>query len=516
MITLREYSPIVTATMLLAFANPASASTANGQQAKAPVASKTLTITGWPVNWQQPVWQLAENDPIFGTLVCPALTQLDLASKKSEPQLAKAIKADDKTWQISLSSKAAYWDGQQVTSKSVAALLKTELAPHIERMFAGRLAIPKASYATPSATSLKITWQSKPKFGPYVLNNLPVRKKTDAGWQCAGAFEPMAKGDAKTLALASPKSKAKRGKKPKFSYIQFVDAAPLAKGKKAKKASHSMHFQFAESFAGNPWRRLSDQKISCKRTMPTSVITAIMWNPKGRFTSDRTFRGAMTHLTPRGALLRSGGGNLGKLVSAPIPRHHPGYNRRVFVRSFSYPKAIKILEQLGYKRPVHDKPRNLPDGKTPLVLNIGTMSPEGPLHKVLSDSYMSVGITLKYVPIKDAGAIPANVQKTLDGVLMGLKLPYPSGNILPLLTTASPFGDGYASLGRHFIPYLRSLSTGKPDFGKLRSAHVALYQYEPMSVLMQYSQCLSVSSPKIAVRKTPNVKNPEWLKNIIF
>lgn len=471
-------------------------------------ASTTLTIAGWPQNWQQPVWLLAEEDPLFSALVCPALTQLNLRKNRSEPLLVDKITSDAKTWQITLKKKTALWDGQQVTSTSVADFLKAELAPHIERMFAGRVRIPKATYTMPSATELKIAWQAKPVFGPYVLNSLPFRSKTAAGWQCAGAYKPLAEGDAKVLTLAS----AAGNRSAKFKAIRFTDDA-----KTIKSSPHRLNFRFADTFAGNPWRRLSDQKISCKRSMPTSIITAIMWNPTGRHTKDRQFRGAMTHLTPRGALLRSGGGELGKLVSAAVPRHHPGYNRRVFVRSFSYPKGVKILEQLGYKRVIHDKPRTLPDGKTPLVLTIGTLSPEGPLHKVLSDSYMSVGIDLKFVTIKDPAHMKPALQNSLDGVLMGLKIPFPSANILPLLSGKdAPFGDGYASLGRHFIPYLRSITTEKPDFSKLRTAHVAMYQQEPMSVLMQYYQCVNVKSAKVALRKAPDVRNPEWLKTLLF
>lgn len=470
-------------------------------------AKKTLTITGWPLNWQLPVWQLAEEDPVFSTMVCPALTQLNLAKKKSEPLLIKSIAESGNSWLLTLDPSARLWDGQQVTSKAIEAFLRKQLEPHVERMFGGKLSFPKAKITAAGKSSVKVSWQRKPGFGPYVLSSLPFRAETKTGWQCAGAFMPLKAGDAKLLTLAPSQSKVSRSKRAKFSYIAFA--------KSAKSVHHHIDFRFAESYAGNPWARLSDKNISCKKSLPSSVITAIMWNPKGPFTHDRQFRGAMTHLTPRGALLRSGSGNLGKLVSAPIPRHHPGYHRRVFVRSFSYPKAIKILEQLGYKRPVYDKPRMLPDGKSPLVLKIGTLSPEGPLHKVLSDSFMSVGIDLEFVKIADPSRIPAAVQKSLDGVLMGLKLPYPSANILPLLT-ASPFADGYASLARHFIPYLRSLTTSKPDFGKLRTAHVALYQQEPFSVLMQYSQCLKVKSPKITVRKAPDVKNPSWLKNLIF
>lgn len=473
-------------------------------------ASTTLTIAGWPLNWQQPVWQLAEEDPLFSALVCPALTQLNLRKQRSEPLLASSIASDGKTWQISLSKTTALWDGQQVTSAAVADFLKAQLAAHIDRMFAGRVSIPKAKYTAPGPQKLTIAWQSKPVFGPYVLSSLPLRVKTAAGWQCAGDYQPLNKDDAKVLTLAASASK-KTTSRAKFKAIRFSDDA-----KTLKSSPHRLNFRFADTFAGNPWRRLSDQKISCKRSVPTSIITAIMWNPDGRYTKDRVFRGAMTHLTPRGALLRSGGGELGKLVSAAVPRHHPGYNRRVFVRSFSYPKAVKILDKLGYKRPIHDKARMLPDGKTPLVLTIGTLSPEGPLHKVLSDSYMSVGIDLKFVAIKDPAQIDPKLKKSLDGVLMGLKIPFPSANILPILGKDSPFGDGYASLGRHFIPYLRSLTTAKPDFGKLRTAHVALYQQEPMSVLMQYYQCLNIKSPKLALRKAPDVRNPEWLKNLLF
>lgn len=493
------------------------ASTAQAQEFD----TKTLTLTGWPFDPALPVWQLAEDDPMFSSLVCPALTRLNLAKNISEPQLASSIKAEGKRWTITLSPTAKLWQGQQLTGKAVAAFLSRQLAPHIKRMFAGQISVPDARYTSTHKQRAIIDWQRKPSFGPYVLSGLPVyiagSTNTSSGkLQCAGAYQPTvaAKNRDKSMTLTLAPSQKNRGK---FTTI-VLRSSPSTKSKIDKKAKsrHSMTFSFADSFDGNPWRRLSDQKISCKRTMPTSVMTAIMWNPDGRYTKERSFRGAMTHLTPRGALLRSGGGNLGKLVSAPIPRHHPGYHRRVFVRSFSYPKAVKILESLGYKRPVHDKPRLLPDGKTPLSLTIGTLSPEGPMHKILADSYRSVGINLKFKRIKNPNVIPTQQKASLDGILMGLKLPYPSGNVLPLLTAESPFGGGYDSLSQQFVPYLQSLTQKRPDFSKLRAAHVALYREEPLSVLLQYSQCVSVSSKKIVLRSSPNVKDPSWLKKLIF
>lgn len=527
---LREYPAllfVVATGMFAVLAPPASATSihtgAKPQATAKPTlkASTTLTIAGWPLNWQQPVWQLAEEDPLFSTLVCPALTQLNLRKKRSEPLLAKSITSSGKTWQISLAAGTTLWNGQQVTSQDVATFLKAELSAHIEKMFAGRVRIPNAQYTMPSADRLVIAWQQKPVYGPYVLNALPLRVKTAEGWQCAGEYKPLVKGDAKVLILVAAANQgatkgtqmaAKRrvtGSTAKFQAIKFTNG-----GKSASK--HRVDFRFAHTFAGNPWRRLSDQKTSCQRSMPTSIVTGILWNPAGRHTQDRVFRGAMTHFTPRGALLRSGGGELGRLVSAAVPRHHPGYNRRVFVRSFSYPKGVEILEKLGYKRPIHDKARTLPDGKTPLVLKIGTLSPEGALHKVLTDSYMSVGIDLKFVRIKDPAHIKPALKASLDGLLMGLKIPYPSANILPILTKDAPFGDGYATLGKHFVPYLLSLTTEKPDFSKLRTAHVAMYQQEPMSVLMQYYQCLNIDSAKVALRKTPDLLDPAWLKNLLF
>lgn len=476
---------------------------------------KTLTIQGWPATLDKPVWEQAAGDAVFSTLVCPALTRLNLSKNRSEPFLAKDVAVSGNTWRVSLDPDARLWDGQSIakSGKAIAAFLKNQLPAHVKRTFGGKVAVPKARYGTSSPDTVTISWERTPVFGPYILNGLPLKLKAKSGhWQCAGEYKPAGKGTRQSLTLVPAHSSTQA----KFARIELTP--PTAQSKRPKLASGSAHlgFSFADAYAGNPWQRMSDKNIRCKNALPTSVITAIMWNPNGRYTDDKVFRGAMTHLTPRGALLRSGGGDLGELLSAPIPRHHPGYHRRVFVRSFSYPKAVKILEKLGYKRPIHDQLRLLPDGKTPMSLTLGTLSPEGSLHKILADTYMSVGIDLKFKRIKDPKTLSTSQRKGLDGILMGLKLPYPSGNIMPLLTSESPFGAGYATLGKHFVPYLRSLTKEKPDFGALRTAHIAMYKEEPMSVLLQYNQCLTVSGKTIALRKSPDIKDPAWLKKLIF
>ena len=62
-------------------------------------------------------------------------------------------------------------------------------------------------------------------------------------------------------------------------------------------------------------------------------------------------------MTPRGELLRAGAGSLGNLVSGPLLRAHPGYDRSVLVREFNLDKAQTELDKLGYRRQKPNAPR---------------------------------------------------------------------------------------------------------------------------------------------------------------
>ncbi|MCX6129962.1 MAG: ABC transporter substrate-binding protein, partial [Proteobacteria bacterium] len=245
----------------------------------------------------------------------------------------------------------------------------------------------------------------------------------------------------------------------------------------------------------------------------TPIFTVIAWNPNGPVTGDARFRRAMTHLIPRGALLRAGTGHLGDLVSAPILRSHPGYNRRLLVPNYDPQKADTILNELGYKRTPEEGFRRNPEGQAlEIKLLVRNSAGSGLLRKVLDDGFRALGIKLKF--IDESEGVP-------DGLLTGIMGSWPDSDLGPWLNSRQsesiwPWRYQDAKLDEALEAYARSLTEASPNFGLLEKVHELVYKLEPFSVLMQHRVCLDAQWPE---KRLPpgeiTLRDPEWFRNFI-
>jgi hypothetical protein len=351
-----------------------------------------------------------------------------------------------------------------------------------------------------------------------VLNGVPLWRSARGGnvrFECAGLYaaEPAPYG------ISLKPTKGYKGPRPDLVlYPQAKEGTRKSKGPKGAVSAQVLEFKRANLFGGSPWARLSDEVAVCPQRLELPAASVLTWNTQDGPTADKQFRLLMTELTPRGALLRSGAANLGELLSAPIPRSHPGYNPQVLVRPFSMEQVSDGLDGLGYQRKRADAPRLDKNGR-PLKLAIGIASSSvGLAEKVLADAFTAVGIAADFVP-------KGRAKGPLSGALAGVKLDWPDADLLLSFHSRGrgspsqtypfwPLAD--KELDRALEAYTRSLTTATPDFGALAKVHARLFDLEPVTVLMQHEACVE-ASPSLAARlKSLNIRDPDWFRRLIL
>ncbi len=459
-----------------------------------------ILVTGWPLPTNEAQKAILSNDAIMESLVCPSLTRLHLAKKSSEPLLLEKLEESDKVWRFTLATGLTWWDQSDVSMSDLESFVRETLQP--QQLTHGRFAWAIPEYAlTSKDRTLTIQWAQKPGFGPYVFNEHPFRKKSNnaLGVQCAGNWraEPKAAG----LLLQD------RSAEGRHDILLSMDSKAVATNNERRLA-----FAFGEEMPGADSKKPMTQNLICERPLDTPIMTVIAWNPQGAVTRDPKFRRAVTHLTPRGALLRAGAGSMGDLISGPILRAHPGYKRNLLVPAYDPAKSDAMLNELGYRRLEEDGFRRDAAGKL-LEVKILARDHEGStlLRKGLDDSFRALGIKLRFVDEGDG--VP-------DGLLTGIMTSWPDGDLTQLLHSrvsgrSWPWTWQDQNLDQALEAYALSLTQKTPNFTLLEKIHDLVYKLEPFSVLMQHRVCLEARLNKPQAKGEIAVRNPDWFRQLI-
>lgn len=478
-----------------------------------------VLVSGWPeraIDTSRPPAWLGD-DPIFGRLACPPYSRLNLKRGSSEGLIFKSVNESKKrdgqvAWSFKIKSGIYWWDGSEVTPLDVANYMQREISEAVKAKGLGLWQLP--SYKTSaSGPYVLVSWASPPPFGPYILNGRSfwtaasegaVRESGGFRYQCAGVYRP--KLDQNGFHLLPTKGYRMR-RKP--LYLLHKERPSLANIKQ------QYQFQMAETFSGNPLVRPPEAPGKCSNKVDLPMISVISWNLKKPYLQEKKLRYLLTQLTPRGSLLRSGAGHAGGLISSFVPRNHPAYDSRLLVRPFNLLRSARELDKLGFRRPKGDGPRYDRMGK-PLNLKIASVSKDlGLVEKVVSDSYMAVGIRAEFVHYNKESA------EDFDGVLTGLRLPWPSmdvgENFHSRFAGKFPFWSiASKELDTLIEKYAIELTQKRPNFVYLRKILRHVFDQEPFSVLMQHSICLKKRGGAVARSVKIDNRDPDWFRRVIL
>lgn len=485
--------------------------------------SVAVQVEGWPDSAPGSIEDLDSasmlSHPVWGRLTCPALTRLNLMKQASETYLLRSLAMTQTSgitrWELELRTGLKWWDGDPFTAQDVKTLLERDLRPIVMRHIPNLSNPPNFNVTVHEPYRLVVQWSEAPSFGPYILNYLPVRKPSSPkGFQCVGLYRIQQNESQVQLILNRPSPTLPE----RVSFVgQPGMSSPDGRVKdktKPIKGTVSLKFGYSSDFSGSPTSRLPDESVKCERPLDLPVMTAISWNPQSPLLSKPEVRQALTTAAPRGTLLRAGAGFLGDLVSAPILRAHPGYDRNTVIRPHDYALADRLLTSQGYRRPNLNSTRLISQGH-PFELTIGIPhSAPDLLVKVLSDSFAAIGIRSHFVSPKSSPAT------TLDGNLMAVVLPWPDGDLRRI-------GLGYPSENKDIFhwsdpalnplldKYARSLSYEKPDFGELMAIHRRVYELEPFTILMQHRSCLTIAGLQRVLPNKIFIRNPDWFHELL-
>lgn len=459
-----------------------------------PTPAKTVYVSGWPYptklnkndikNWP--------NDPIINLLACPALTRLNMFSGQSEPylidHLEEAKDPDGFIWLFKWSEKLRWWNQMPITALELAAFVRQSIVEYSERAHVNEL--PKFSVLSKKGL-LKIKWYRPPPFGPYFLNDFPLYKMLSDKIICSGPYSwesDESQSEWEFTAVAP---------------ISQVQRITLSKTHRDFQSNNTIHFKLPYQYPQSVHERAPHEPIDCLRTVDFPIFSVLTWNPESKHAQKAAFRKAITHLIPRGTLLRSGAGYLGDLVSAPILRAHPGYNPNLLVRTYDQDKGLSLLYNLGYKSSQFSE--TLVDKKGQ-ALEIFIFSPNSKptlLSKVVADTLQASGVKAH---------ITHSTVKAHDGALSGIIVPLSGRSLAPLLTPYLASQTDKARLERQLGDYEHELTLRQPNFHKLATIHEWFYKIEPATIFMQHRSCVDIDGKTIS---KIIIRNPDWFLQLI-
>jgi ABC-type transport system substrate-binding protein len=467
--------------------------------------AETLDIIGWP---EPPVAKVNDGDhmrisrsPLFGRFACPSISRLNLMDKKNEPFLVSKIEVlnGGRIWKFTPKNDLVWWNGDNVSPADFKSFFETNLADFVNEAGLGKWTTPNFTVTNDSST-VTVSWQVEPKFGPYILNKISLSRKSPETkeMECVGSYKLTENAGKPQLERVA---KAGRG----VTKISLKNKGP--KSKSEAEASHDLEFRFPYDFLASPWMRLPTDQITCERQLDLPVATMIVWNPQGAYSKNQAFRNAMTHLIPRGTILRSGAGDFGNLLSGPLLRAHPGYRRNLKVKDYDPKLAAKELATI-----TDWKDKKVNDEHRAKILLFSYGSSNGFIEKVLTDASVNFGIELVFTDN------PTDLPK-VEGILTSAYLPWPDADFYGLLHSKAGFKFPYWALDdRSLDPLLEayslSLTQERPDFEALQKVHEVLYRTEPFSIIMQHYACLVMNGGKTTLAKT-FIRDPDWLYNLL-
>jgi len=474
--------------------------------------AEVVDILGYPLDVaslrepKTPGW--VGGDPVVGRLACPPLSRVNLLAQKSEPVMIRKISssknATNAIWDFEPRRDLRWWNGDVVKAADIAGFIREHLPDLARTKGVGRWQVPLFKTEVLPNGLVRVTWERAPEFGPYIFNGVSLSRVADRGqnypsWECVGLYQvELTKGE--KFILSPSKSYAL-----KRTSLEFASD-------RSSPGHRGLAFEMASS--QRPVRIKSEQAYdsTCAVSIDLPLVTVLAWNTAAGVTASAEVRKALTHLTPRGELVRTGAAAMGDVLSAPIPRNHPGYDRTTSARPYSLELAAAGFDAAGLKRDKADGPRLSKDGN-PLKLEIQTPGESNSLiEKVLADAFSLAGIGLEFSRSKD---------ERRDGVLVGVRLSGPDSDFIRNFHSAAPEAGLFWPLRNPQLDaalegYSLSLTMEKPDFKLLQRVHKILYELEPVTTLLQHRACVVTYGSGWNRQMTLESRDPDWFRKLVL
>jgi ABC-type transport system substrate-binding protein len=474
--------------------------------------AQMLYVSGWAPAAQidlkapPPMW--LGDDAIIGRLACPSIVRLEVDRGKNTPALLKNPPQVEKSgekevWTFTVRPGVRWWSGVSVDADSLAAWFKSNLSDIVQDRL-GEDVPSNVEINTAGSSSVKVTWPKSPGFGPYVLSGASLYRMTGGGVECAGLYAAKSIPGGVELSVS-------KGYTAKYDKIQVLAASEApAPGKKA------VVFSMASKRAKVGKNTIN--LASCSSRLDVPLMTVLMWNPDSPLASKPELRDALTRATPRGEILRTAAGNIGSLVSGPILRTHPGYNRKLPVKPYNLASAAQGFEKEGFRQQHIGLPRTQGQDK-PVLLRVARLSGRQDLvEKMIGDSYASLGVNSQFDDSSKDGA-------QFDAAIVSVFIPWTSQDLRPLAHSKVLKSKGKSQLP--FTPvtdkeldglldsYSRGLTYAEPpDFEVLRKVHQKWYDLEPWTVLLAHQYCVQGHGLKLP--KKLNSLDSDWFRAAVI
>lgn len=435
--------------------------------------AKRIPISGWPTQdlGSQAIFDWLGNDPVLGRMTCPPLTRLNLQKKRSELVLLRELLAKPAAngqwlWQAKMRSDIYWWGGKQATNADLRNFLANNLRQLAEKK--GFTDVPKFDTRLEGGL-VEVQWESRPGFGPYLLNGLafsaaaPAKQKSALfGRQCVGPYKARMGRD---RVLLDPNVAQRKGASANY-FTYFI-------GSRTKEGiSFSMAGDFEEvATSQQPVER------SCRKQIDLPMFSAIIWNPQAEGISDTKLRREISSLFPRKTIVRFGLLGLGKVNRSVIPIGHPG---------FRHTNRGNMVKKIGQGRL--------------LVLSSATKK-ISLLEKLIIDVLRVSDFRVKF----EAKAKISEV----SGYVSGFIAPWPEMDLWKSFHSNSNtrLVDGTSRLDRLLSEYRQALTTRLPDFEKLAAIQSFIDKNEWITVIAQHQAC--VTGP-LRLTSQAETKDPDW------
>jgi hypothetical protein len=472
-------------------------------------AKDELSISGWPfasLSKEKPSLDFG-NDPVTGRQLCPPLTRLNLSKKISEGivirRVVEEVRGTDKgtLWRLEVRNGIYWWSGKALTSQDIADFLKTTLPLYFAEYFGGIFDIPDYVISATDPQLVTIDWKKSPPFGPFVMNGIPLYRPVDSGpaglkYECAGNYKP----ESLNPLMLVPSSSYKLTRKlPKLTFLP-----------ESSKASADVQITFS-----NPPSAQAASAKSCSGVWPSPFFSVIAWNLASGRASDIGLRKLMTGLIPRREIALSGVLPFSDIVSAPIPRSHPGFDSAATDMQFDAIKVSAALDNLGFRRKTANSTRSDSAGNPIRLVLKSNKEVEGLAEKLISDSFSSVGLEVDFAESR------AKTDGEIDGSFLSLHTDYPKMDFLMLLHPKTPPAEGFwkvkdEAFAKLLEQYAISLSTEKPDFSYLAGIHKYLAENQVFSVLAHHRACIKTSNELRVKSASVASGEPDWFRDLLF